>query len=102
MCAGHGEFDCDSFMPLMFISTVLCLVSILTKVLRSRRSGERRDLALEKLVDLAISEHVVFVLLAGDLYDGDWRDASTGLFFIAQMSRLDQSRNPRRSDQRQS
>jgi predicted phosphodiesterase len=47
-------------------------------------------LALEKLVDLAISEHVAFVLLAGDLYDGDWRDASTGLFFIAQMSRLDQ------------
>ena len=46
--------------------------------------------ALEKLVDLAISEHVALVLLAGDLYDGDWRDASTGLFFVAQMSRLDQ------------
>ena len=46
-------------------------------------------LALEKLVDLAITEQVEFVLLAGDLYDGDWRDASTGLFFIAQMTRLD-------------
>jgi DNA repair exonuclease SbcCD nuclease subunit len=46
--------------------------------------------ALERLVDLAITEHVDFVLFAGDLYDGDWRDASTGLFFIAQMSRLDQ------------
>ena len=46
-------------------------------------------LALERLVDLAIAEHVALVLLAGDLYDGDWRDASTGLFFIAQMSRLD-------------
>jgi DNA repair exonuclease SbcCD nuclease subunit len=44
--------------------------------------------ALERLVDLAITERVAFVLLAGDLYDGDWRDASTGLFFIAQMSRL--------------
>ena len=47
-------------------------------------------LALEKLVDLAIAEHVALVLLAGDLYDGDWRDASTGLFFIAQMTRFDQ------------
>jgi DNA repair exonuclease SbcCD nuclease subunit len=50
--------------------------------------------ALEKLVDLALAERVAFVLLAGDLYDGDWRDASTGLFFIAQMSRLDQARIP--------
>ena len=50
--------------------------------------------ALEKLVDLALAERVALVLLAGDLYDGDWRDASTGLFFIAQMSRLDQARIP--------
>ena len=28
------------------------------------------------------------LLLAGDLYDGDWRDYSTGLFFAAQMARL--------------
>jgi DNA repair exonuclease SbcCD nuclease subunit len=27
-------------------------------------------------------------LLAGDIYDGDWRDYATGLFFAAQMSRL--------------
>jgi DNA repair exonuclease SbcCD nuclease subunit len=46
--------------------------------------------ALENLVDLAIAEHVAFVLLAGDLYDGDWRDANTGLFFVKQMNRLDQ------------
>ena len=52
------------------------------------RQATRR--ALEKLVDLAIFERVAFVLLAGDLYDGDWRDASTGLFYIAQMTRLDQ------------
>jgi DNA repair protein SbcD/Mre11 len=44
--------------------------------------------ALARLVDLAIAERVAFILLAGDLYDGDWRDANTGLFFIAQMSRL--------------
>lgn len=44
--------------------------------------------AFEKLVDLAIEEEVAFVLLAGDLYDGDWKDYNTGLFFTAQMGRL--------------
>jgi exonuclease SbcD len=44
--------------------------------------------ALTNLVDLAIAERVAFVLFVGDLYDGDWRDYNTGLFFAAQMSRL--------------
>jgi DNA repair exonuclease SbcCD nuclease subunit len=44
--------------------------------------------ALIKLVDLALDERVAFVLIAGDLYDGTWKDYNTGLFFIRQMSRL--------------
>ncbi|MEE4135132.1 MAG: metallophosphoesterase, partial [Desulforhopalus sp.] len=36
--------------------------------------------AFVNLVDLAIDEKVAFVLLAGDLYDGDWKDYSTGIF----------------------
>lgn len=44
--------------------------------------------ALKGLVDLALEEQVAFVLLAGDLYDGDWRDYNTGLFFGAQLARL--------------
>ena len=44
--------------------------------------------ALRNLVKLAIDEEVRFVLIAGDLYDGDWKDYNTGLFFNAQMSRL--------------
>lgn len=44
--------------------------------------------ALTNLVDLALEEEVAFVLLAGDLYDGDWRDYNTGLFFARQLSRL--------------
>lgn len=50
------------------------------------RGATRR--AFERLVDLAIEEEVAFLLLAGDLYDGDWKDYNTGLFFVAQMSRL--------------
>jgi len=44
--------------------------------------------AFENLVDLALEEKVAFVLLAGDLYDGDWKDYSTGIFFNQMMGRL--------------
>ncbi len=50
------------------------------------RSATRR--AFDNLVQLAIDEQVDFVLLAGDLYDGDWRDYNTGLYFVGQMQRL--------------
>ncbi|HID97818.1 MAG TPA: DNA repair exonuclease [Thermodesulfobacteriaceae bacterium] len=50
------------------------------------RSACRR--AFEKLIDLAIEKEVAFVLLAGDLYDGDWKDYSTGIFLARQMGRL--------------
>lgn len=44
--------------------------------------------ALQNLVNLAIAEKVGFVLIAGDLFDGDWKDYNTGLFFSAQMAKL--------------
>lgn len=50
------------------------------------RQATRR--ALENLVQLAIDEKVAFVVIAGDIYDGDWRDYNTGLFFNKQMTRL--------------
>jgi DNA repair exonuclease SbcCD nuclease subunit len=50
------------------------------------RSATRR--ALGGLVDLALAEDVALLLIAGDIYDGDWPDYGTGLFFAAQMARL--------------
>lgn len=47
--------------------------------------------ALERLVDKALAERVDFVLLAGDIYDRDWQDFRTGLFFREQMVRLDRA-----------
>lgn len=44
--------------------------------------------ALTNMVDLAIDRKVDFVLLAGDLWDGDWKDAHAGLFFVRQAARL--------------
>ena len=56
------------------------------------RGATRR--AFENLVNLAIEESVDFVVIAGDLYDGAWKDYSTGLFFRAQMVRLQSKGTP--------
>jgi exonuclease SbcD len=50
------------------------------------RHSTRR--AFSALIDLALAEDVAFMVIAGDLYDGDWKDFSTGLFFAAEMRRL--------------
>ena len=50
------------------------------------RGATRR--AFDNLIELAIEEGVAFVLLAGDLYDGDWKDYNTGLYFVERMGRL--------------
>lgn len=50
--------------------------------------------ALENLVALAIERRVGFVVIAGDVFDGDWRDINTGLFFVSQMRRLDRAGIP--------
>lgn len=50
------------------------------------RGATRR--AFDNLIDKAIEEEVCFLLLAGDLFDGDWKDYNTGLFFMDRMSRL--------------
>ncbi len=50
------------------------------------RGATRR--ALENLVRTAIEREADFVVVAGDVYDGDWRDHHTGLFFVAEMYKL--------------
>lgn len=50
------------------------------------RQATRR--AFNNLVQTAIAEEVNFILIAGDLYDGDWKDYNTGLYLVSQTSRL--------------
>ncbi|MES1928849.1 metallophosphoesterase [Salinisphaera dokdonensis CL-ES53] len=50
--------------------------------------------ALENLVTEATDRAVDFMLIAGDLYDGDWRDYRTGLCFTRQMARLKSAEIP--------
>ncbi|MDT9755181.1 DNA repair exonuclease [Heyndrickxia coagulans] len=49
--------------------------------------GATRE-AFKNLVDAAIERQVHFLIIAGDLYDGNWKDYNTGLFFTSQMVRL--------------
>jgi DNA repair exonuclease SbcCD nuclease subunit len=52
-----------------------------------RIRGATRE-ALNNLVQTAIDENAAFVIIAGDIFDGDWKDYNTGLFFASHMSRL--------------
>lgn len=46
--------------------------------------------AFDNFVQHAIDEAVDFVVIAGDLFDGEWKDMSTGLYFARAIGRLDQ------------
>jgi exonuclease SbcD len=50
------------------------------------RGATRR--AFENLMALCLEERAALLLIAGDVYDGDWKDYSTGLFFASQLLRL--------------
>lgn len=50
------------------------------------REATRRSFA--NVVDLGLEREVDFVLIAGDVFDGDWLDFNTGLFFSNQLRLL--------------
>lgn len=44
--------------------------------------------ALDALIDETIASNAAFLLIAGDIFDGDWKDVTTGLFFVRALGRL--------------
>jgi DNA repair exonuclease SbcCD nuclease subunit len=60
----------------------------------ARRFAAASREAFSALVTQAIESGVAFVLLAGDIYDGEWRDTSIGLFFNREVSRLHRENIP--------
>jgi DNA repair protein SbcD/Mre11 len=56
------------------------------------RSATRE--AFSGLVRFAIEEEVAFMVIAGDLYDGEWKDFNTGLYFAKEMARLAKAKIP--------
>src|SRR5947208_3254133 len=50
------------------------------------RGATRR--ALANLVQLCLDERADLLVLAGDVFDGEWRDFNTGLHFVKQLNQL--------------
>jgi DNA repair protein SbcD/Mre11 len=50
------------------------------------REATRR--AFVNVIDLTLEREADFLLIAGDVFDGDWQDFNTGLFFADQLRRL--------------
>ncbi len=55
-----------------------------------RIRGATRD-ALRLLVDIALRESVDFAVLAGDIFDGRWPDATTGAWTASEIRRLSEA-----------
>jgi DNA repair protein SbcD/Mre11 len=54
----------------------------------ARRFASASREAFRALIDQAISAKVAFAVIAGDIYDGEWKDNTVGLFFNREISRL--------------
>ena len=50
--------------------------------------------AFENLVHMAIEEAVAFVIIAGDLFDGQWKDMNTGIWTAGQFRKLERAGVP--------
>jgi DNA repair protein SbcD/Mre11 len=60
----------------------------------ARRFAAASREAFSELVTRAIEAKVAFVVIAGDVYDGEWKDTSIGLFFNREVARLDRAGIP--------
>ncbi|MEN3146459.1 DNA repair exonuclease [Neorhizobium sp. IRAMC:178] len=50
--------------------------------------------AFSVLIDQAVERKVDFFIVAGDVYDGDWKDNKIGLFFNREVARLERAGIP--------
>lgn len=44
--------------------------------------------AFRNVIALCLRERARFLVLAGDVFDGDWKDMNTGMFFLRELHRL--------------
>src|SRR5436305_4317270 len=47
--------------------------------------------AVERLIAETIETKAKFLVVAGDVFDGDWLDVSSGLFFVRELGKLDRA-----------
>ena len=60
----------------------------------ARRFAQASRAAFSDLITAAIAQRVAFVVIAGDVYDGEWKDTAIGLFFARELSRLHREQIP--------
>jgi DNA repair exonuclease SbcCD nuclease subunit len=63
------------------------------EVVAKRFAAASRD-AFSSLITNAINAKVAFCVIAGDVYDGEWKDTSIGLFFNREVARLERAGIP--------
>jgi DNA repair exonuclease SbcCD nuclease subunit len=50
--------------------------------------------AVQALVEEAVASNAAFLVVAGDVFDGSWKDVGTGLFFVRALGILDRAGIP--------
>jgi DNA repair exonuclease SbcCD nuclease subunit len=55
---------------------------------RFARAGRQ---AVENLIAETINAKAAFLLICGDIFDGDWKDVSTGLFLVRELAKLERA-----------
>ena len=71
----------------LHIDSPLASLGLKDPAVAARFARANRD-AVEKLVGETIDSRAAFLIIAGDIFDGDWRDVSTGLFFTRALGDL--------------
>lgn len=54
----------------------------------AKRFAEAGRKAVQALIDETIASEAAFLIIAGDVFDGDWKDVTTGLFFVSALGAL--------------
>jgi DNA repair exonuclease SbcCD nuclease subunit len=71
----------------LHIDSPLASLGLKDKTVAERFSDAGRR-AVEALVTETIESKAAFLIISGDIFDGDWKDVTTGLFFVRAISAL--------------
>lgn len=71
----------------LHLGSPLAGLALKDETVAARVAAASRE-AFSDLVSRAIEEKVAFVVIAGDVYDGEWKDTAIGLFFNRELARL--------------
>ena len=77
----------------LHIDSPLAGLSLKDRAVAGRFANAGRS-AVEALINEAVASKAAFVVIAGDVFDGDWKDVTTGLFFVRAISALDRAGIP--------